>query len=377
MTAAAVVTQRGGRRWRDGHPWIYRSDVRRSPREPGIVAVEDERGRFLGQALCSPASEIRLRLLEATDRPIDLAWWRDRLVAARDRRAGIDANAWRAVHAEADGLPALVVDRYDRWLVVQLLSAGLEQHRKTILAALAEVHAPEGILCRHDVPARRLEGLSQEIELVAGSVPQADRGPRGRGSVAGRTMDRAEDRSIPRPTRPSPTRRVAGARGWDRTRLLQLPRLLRAASRRQGVNRRGTRPERGGAGAGSGTRRDERTRQHHLHGGGRLRPIAGLGIGGPAIRRGGRRPTRLRQGKVAPAGRAAGLPRAEPPGDGTGRPWRLAADRQLLLPPPTARLPGDDRRGRRPERSPLHARVGPRPAARPSGGRSPSRKPAI
>jgi 23S rRNA (cytosine1962-C5)-methyltransferase len=77
------------------------------------------------------------------------------------------------VHGEGDGLPSLVVDRYDRWLVVQLLSAGLETMRQPILAALAEVLEPEGILLRHDTGVRRHEGLDQEVVLAAGEVPEA------------------------------------------------------------------------------------------------------------------------------------------------------------------------------------------------------------
>lgn len=172
MSGAARVSARGAKRWAAGHPWIYRSDVVHHPDRPGIVPVEDERGRFLGQALCSPRSEIRLRLLERSDRPVDAAWWRERFAACRDRRTGIDANAWRAVHAEGDGLPALVVDRYDRSLVVQLLSAALETERGTIVDALQEVFTPDGILFRHDVPTRRLEGLDDRVELAAGHVPE-------------------------------------------------------------------------------------------------------------------------------------------------------------------------------------------------------------
>lgn len=168
----AVVNARGARRWAQGHPWIYRSDVIRAPDVPGIIPVRDERGRVLGQALCSPASEIRLRLLERGTVPIGAEWWRAKLAACRDRRAGIDASAWRAVHAEGDGLPALVVDTYDRWLVVQLLSAALETERAVIIDALREVFQPEGILCRHDTPTRRLEGLRDEVELAWGSVPE-------------------------------------------------------------------------------------------------------------------------------------------------------------------------------------------------------------
>ena len=169
---SAVVSRRGAARWQRGHPWIYASDVRDSPEAPGIVTVRNEQGKFLGQALCSPRSEIRLRLLERSDRAIGPAWWRERITASAERRAGIDATAWRVVHGEGDGLPSLIVDRYDRWLVVQLLSAGLESVAGDIVGALGDVLAPEGILFRHDVPVRRHEGLRETIELAHGTVPQ-------------------------------------------------------------------------------------------------------------------------------------------------------------------------------------------------------------
>jgi 23S rRNA (cytosine1962-C5)-methyltransferase len=168
----ARVSARGAERWSRGHPWIFRSDVETSPDAPGLVAVTDHRGKFLGQALCSPRSEIRLRLLEPTDRPVDIAWWRERLSAALARRSGIDATAYRVVHAEGDGLPSLVVDRYDRWLVVQLLSAGLETMRAAILEALVDVCAPDGILLRHDSPVRRREGLDDTVAVATGEVPE-------------------------------------------------------------------------------------------------------------------------------------------------------------------------------------------------------------
>ena len=171
MTVARV-TARGAERWVRGHPWIYRSDVERQPAEPGLVRVEDPRGRFIGQGLLSPASEIRLRLLERTEREVDAAWWRERLERSAARRAGIDATAWRAVHGEGDGIPALVVDRYDRWIVAQILSAGLETMRGQILEALVAVFQPDGILLRHDVPARRRERLPDDIEQVHGTVPR-------------------------------------------------------------------------------------------------------------------------------------------------------------------------------------------------------------
>jgi 23S rRNA (cytosine1962-C5)-methyltransferase len=169
---AAVVTRRGAARWREGHPWIFASDVTSAPEEPGLVAVRDQRGKFAGQALCSPRSEIRLRLLERTDRPVDRTWWIEQITWALRRREGLDATAYRVVHGEGDGLPSLVVDRYDRYAVVQLLSAGLETMRGEILEALETVLRPEGILLRHDAPVRRHEGLPESVDLAFGVVPE-------------------------------------------------------------------------------------------------------------------------------------------------------------------------------------------------------------
>ncbi|PYO72077.1 MAG: class I SAM-dependent rRNA methyltransferase [Gemmatimonadetes bacterium] len=167
------VTARAAERWKQGHPWIYRSDVAAEPeKKPGIVPVTDRKGKFLGQALYSPTSEIRLRLLTRGDQPIDARWWAERIAAAAARRNGINATAWRAVHAEADGLPSLVIDKYGPWIVAQLLSAGLETARADVLAGISAALAPEGILLRNDAAVRRHEGLASEVVLALGQVPE-------------------------------------------------------------------------------------------------------------------------------------------------------------------------------------------------------------
>src|SRR5256886_7388334 len=173
-TADAVkVTARGAERWKQGHPWIYRSDVAAEPEKtPGIVSVTDRRGKFLGRALYSPSSEIRLRLLTRADEPIDARWWTQRIGDAVRRRNGINATAWRAVHAEADGLPSLIIDKYGPWIVAQLLSAGLESARADILSGIREALAPDGILLRNDAAVRRHEGLPLEVTLATGQVPE-------------------------------------------------------------------------------------------------------------------------------------------------------------------------------------------------------------
>jgi 23S rRNA (cytosine1962-C5)-methyltransferase len=169
---AVRVTARGAERWVRGHPWIYRSEVTAGDLPAGLVYVEDPRGRFIGQALHSPLSEIRLRLVERTDRAVDAAWWRERLTLSAARRQGIDASAYRLVHGEADGLPSLIVDRYDRWLVAQVLSTGLETLREPIVTALEELFRPEGILLRNDARVRQREGLDDQVVLARGTVPR-------------------------------------------------------------------------------------------------------------------------------------------------------------------------------------------------------------
>lgn len=177
MKTEAAVSARGAGRWQRGHPWIFRSDVSRRPECPaGVVLVTDARGKPLGQALWSPKSEISLRLIERDPSVrVDAAWWRDRVSRAASRRAPLasQGNAYRVIHGEGDGLPSLICDRYDRWLVVQLMSAGLESEREHIVAALVDALHPDGILARNDVPLRTKEGLALESQTLMGSVPRA------------------------------------------------------------------------------------------------------------------------------------------------------------------------------------------------------------
>lgn len=172
----AVINRRGEGRLTRGHPWIFRSDVERKPDcAAGVVQLQASNGRPLGQALWSPASEISLRFIEASaDATIDAQWWQRRIAAALARRTRLakHSNAMRLVHGEADGLPSLVVDQYDRWLVVQLLSAGLEACRADVLQALVSLTGCEGILARNDAAVRTHEGLTRETTLLHGDVPR-------------------------------------------------------------------------------------------------------------------------------------------------------------------------------------------------------------
>lgn len=172
----AIVSRRGAARWVGRqHPWIYASDVVERPSAAaGAVSVADEGGKPIGVALWSPSSTISLRMLTRGTESIGPDFWCERVEAAVRYRRSLDpdASAYRLVHGEADGLPSLVVDRYGDYLIVQLLSAGVEAFRHEITDALSEVLAPKGILARNDVPVRRHEALEQRCELLEGEVPE-------------------------------------------------------------------------------------------------------------------------------------------------------------------------------------------------------------
>ena len=168
------ISPRGEARVRQGHPWIYRSDVAQADALGGdVVAVHGTKNRLVGHALFSDASQIALRMLTRDDRPIDAAFWRGRLEAAIAFRGtlGIDASAFRLVHAEADLLPSLIVDRYGDVLVVQTLSQGTERLLPELTAALVALTGATGVLERNDPRVRQLEGLESRVSVVHGEVP--------------------------------------------------------------------------------------------------------------------------------------------------------------------------------------------------------------
>src|SRR5712691_1150785 len=176
MNPTVVISARGAERIAAGHPWIYRADVADVRAEGGdIVLVRDPRGRPLGHALYSGASQIALRMLAYGEKPADEALIRRRIESAIAFRESlsIDATAYRLVHGEADLLPSLIVDRYGEHLVVQALSQGMDRLLPVVVSALTDLFHPRGILARNDPRVRTLEGLEQRVDLLAGEVPDS------------------------------------------------------------------------------------------------------------------------------------------------------------------------------------------------------------
>jgi 23S rRNA (cytosine1962-C5)-methyltransferase len=165
------------KRAQSGYPWIYANEVRMDDAAralaPGtLVTLRRADDSTLGVAMFNPHSLLTARLLDRdAARPIDRRFLARRLERAlRLRQRLYEAPYYRLVHAEADGLPGLVVDRYAEVLVVQSNAAGIAGLEPLVIEALAAVLRPSAIVLRNDSPARAQEGLAAETRIALGAL---------------------------------------------------------------------------------------------------------------------------------------------------------------------------------------------------------------
>src|SRR5258706_1911918 len=171
------VNRKAADRVASGHPWIFSSDVVSAEGASSGIAVKvvDPRGRALGVAHYSSSSQISLRLLSGSVKEIDRSFFLERIAAAARYRESVvrDTDAYRLVHAEGDLLPALIVDRYADYVVMQTLDQGMDQERDVIASCLTELLSPKAIIARNDAPVRTHEPLARETSVLSGEVPAA------------------------------------------------------------------------------------------------------------------------------------------------------------------------------------------------------------
>lgn len=161
------------------HPWIFSGAIERvdgNPAAGDVVRVVDHSGAFAAWGYFNDQSQIRVRILEwREDAPIDDDWWRRRLQRAVGARAKLpslgETNACRLVYAEADRLPGLIVDRYADYLIVQVLTAGIERVKPALFEMLGDLLQPAGIYERSDADTRSIEGLPTVTGVVSGESP--------------------------------------------------------------------------------------------------------------------------------------------------------------------------------------------------------------
>lgn len=156
---------------RNFYPGLFADELESAPEGAGIVRVFSSENDFLGVGYYDPSSRAAVRVYRFDDGPLDKKFFLGRFRRAKENRAKLD-QFHRLVHAEADGLPGLVVDRFGGVLVVQVRNRAMEALRETWLPALVEVAQPVGIYERSDMDNRRLEGLPEKVGAIYGEVPQ-------------------------------------------------------------------------------------------------------------------------------------------------------------------------------------------------------------
>ncbi len=155
------------------HPWLFsRAIARVEGAEDGdVVEVISHKGDVLARGLLNRKSQITLRLVswDPSER-IDAEFWRARVECSVARRAR-DLEVGRLVHAESDGVPAFVADRFGAWVVVQINALGIERVREPLIGALAGLRGVRGVYERSDAEMRAREGLEPSEGVVAGEAP--------------------------------------------------------------------------------------------------------------------------------------------------------------------------------------------------------------
>jgi len=159
------------------YPLVYRDEVAEvspSVEDGDLATLLDERGKFLAWGTFSAKSHVAFRVLTLQDEPVDRDFFANRLQKAFEQRKHLReiTNAVRLVHAEADFLPGLIVDRYDEFAVIQVRTKGMERLRDLWFEPLLELLKPRGVYERSDMEGRKEEGLTPFKGLLYGTVPE-------------------------------------------------------------------------------------------------------------------------------------------------------------------------------------------------------------
>lgn len=161
------------KRLKRGHPWVFSNEITQIEGKPSVgevVRICRMDGTYLGVGLYHPHSLIAVRVLSREEVTIDRSFFRERLIQSIRSRTLVypEADAMRLVHSESDGLPGLIIDKYNKAVSIQVNSAGMERFIDVIADIIQELIDPDVIVLRNDSGLRHLEGLDQEQRVLRG-----------------------------------------------------------------------------------------------------------------------------------------------------------------------------------------------------------------
>lgn len=174
--ANVFLRKDGQHRIENGHPWVFQSelDYIKGNFKPGdIVDVYNWQKMFLGRGYINPKSQILVRILTTEQEEIDRGFFKRRIETAWAYRKKFisEPDYCRLINGEGDFIPALIVDKFGDYIVIQMLSLGIDIRKDMIISILEELFQPKGIYERNDVSVRRLEGLEQKKGYLKGEFP--------------------------------------------------------------------------------------------------------------------------------------------------------------------------------------------------------------
>jgi 23S rRNA (cytosine1962-C5)-methyltransferase len=159
-----------------GHDWVHDNEVLKvtgKPEDGAVIGLKDQRDRFLGSAIYNSRSKIPARRFSRQRQDLDADFFRRRIAMASEYRdkLGFDPRARREVWSESDGLPGLILDRYNDCVVLQTLTLAMDQRKDLIADAIEEILKPACIIERNDAPVRKAEGLELRTGILRGTAP--------------------------------------------------------------------------------------------------------------------------------------------------------------------------------------------------------------
>ena len=157
-----------------GHSWVYANEVAKidgKDRNGSLAAVYSSDGRYIGKGYINHASKILVRVFIRGNETDDKEFYLNRLTEANNYRLNLGySDNYRVVFGEADNLPALIVDKYGEYIVIQCLSLGVDMRKNLICDCLKEIFNPKGIYERSDVSVRKKEGLPEVKQVLYGEI---------------------------------------------------------------------------------------------------------------------------------------------------------------------------------------------------------------
>jgi 23S rRNA (cytosine1962-C5)-methyltransferase len=162
-----------------GHDWVFSSEVLKvfgEPADGDVISIKDGRDRMLGSAIWNSKSQIVARRFSHRRQELDLDFFKRRIAQAAEyrRRREVDGQLHRVVWSESDGLPGVIIDRYEDQYVLQLTTLGMDRRKEMIVAAMGETLGARNVLERSESAGRRSEGLAATSAVLRGEARPAE-----------------------------------------------------------------------------------------------------------------------------------------------------------------------------------------------------------